>query len=180
MPFSDFACFKTEQLRSNFMQKIVIITRKSLVVSINKQSAIVPAAYSDHLCKGRAAGTIWCVLIFLIKGDLTWKRQGLSGKCKDNPVWDNYEVTGISCCLFRIRIGIIWGKYRKEYLMASCLKVYYAVLQSDALCAEDKEQMFMRYHYSRPGTVITRLYWLWGKEGADIRVSEGGRNVYAV
>ena len=162
------------------MQKIAIIIQKNLVVSINKQSAIVPAAYSDHLCKGRAAGTIWCVLIFLIKGDLTWKRQGLSGKCKDNPVWDNYEVTGISCRIFRIRIGILWGKYKKECLMASCLKVDYAVLQSDALCAEDEEKMFMRYHCSKPGAVITQLYWLWGKEGADNHMSEGGRSVYAV
>ena len=180
MPFSVFVWLKSEWLQSAIIQKEVIITRKSPVVSINKQSTKVPAAFSDHLCKGRAAGTIWRVWIFLIKGDLSRKRQELSGKCKDNPVWDNYEVTGISCCLFRIWIGIIWGKYRKEYLMASCLKVYYAVLQSDALCAEDEEQMFMRYHRSKPGAVITRLYWLWGKEGADIRVSGGGRSVYAV
>ena len=48
MPFSVFARLKVEKSRSIIMQRAVIITRKSLVVSINKQSITVPAAFIEH------------------------------------------------------------------------------------------------------------------------------------
>ena len=48
MPFSVFAWLKVEKSRSTIMQRIVIIARKSLIVSINKRSIIVPAAFIEH------------------------------------------------------------------------------------------------------------------------------------
>ena len=48
MTFSVFAWLNVEKSRSTIMQRAVIITRKSLVVSINKQSITVPAAFMEH------------------------------------------------------------------------------------------------------------------------------------